>query len=181
MSTDIVPEAKSAAVADLAERINEAHGRAVEHAGKALDHALECGRMLLEAKRAIPHGGWLPWLRENVSFSERTAQAYMRLAERPAAIERMRAEGENLSVRDALKKLATPRVHSLMDELAEYVERAEAGRAARPANVSDWTAEDAKACAASIRGFDELMHRHGLCPGDECCVVCGDDDPEPAA
>lgn len=38
------------------------------------------GRCLTEAKQAIPHGEWLPWLNERVEFSERTAQNFMRLA-----------------------------------------------------------------------------------------------------
>ena len=65
---------------DLAERINEEH-REVESVFKtAVDHALKVGELLLEAKEAAPHGGWLPWVEANCSFSKRTAQAYMRLA-----------------------------------------------------------------------------------------------------
>ena len=41
---------------------------------------LTIGRCLTEAKQAIPHGEWLPWLNERVEFSERTAQNFMRLA-----------------------------------------------------------------------------------------------------
>ena len=40
---------------------------------------LTIGRCLTEAKQAIPHGEWLPWLNERVEFSERTAQNFMRL------------------------------------------------------------------------------------------------------
>lgn len=41
---------------------------------------LTIGRCLTEAKQALPHGEWLPWLNERVEFSERTAQNFMRLA-----------------------------------------------------------------------------------------------------
>ena len=41
---------------------------------------LTIGRCLSEAKQALPHGEWLPWLNERVEFSERTAQNFMRLA-----------------------------------------------------------------------------------------------------
>lgn len=41
---------------------------------------LEIGKLLIEAKEAIPHGDWLPWLRDRVEFSERTAQNFMRVA-----------------------------------------------------------------------------------------------------
>ena len=43
---------------------------------------LDIGRRLLEAKGMLPHGEWLPWLNERVEFSERTAQKFMRLAQK---------------------------------------------------------------------------------------------------
>ena len=41
---------------------------------------LTIGRCLMEAKEMLPHGEWLPWLNEQVEFSERTARNFMRLA-----------------------------------------------------------------------------------------------------
>lgn len=41
---------------------------------------LEIGKRLNEAKRQLSHGEWLPWLREKVDISERSAQDLMRLA-----------------------------------------------------------------------------------------------------
>jgi hypothetical protein len=41
---------------------------------------LTIGRCLTEAKQALPHGEWLPWLNERVEFSERTARNFMRLS-----------------------------------------------------------------------------------------------------
>lgn len=38
------------------------------------------GQRLIEAKELLPHGEWLPWLSDQVEFSERTAQDFMRLA-----------------------------------------------------------------------------------------------------
>lgn len=46
-------------------------------AGNAI---LGIGQRLLEAKAMLPHGEWLPWLTEQVEFSERTARNFMRLA-----------------------------------------------------------------------------------------------------
>ena len=40
----------------------------------------EIGHCLLEAKAQLKHGEWLPWLRDEVAFSEASAQRYMRLA-----------------------------------------------------------------------------------------------------
>jgi hypothetical protein len=66
----------------LAAEINEAHALALKHADSAVEQAMRCGNLLMEAKAKAPHGHWLPWLRQNVEFSERTAQAYMRIAQR---------------------------------------------------------------------------------------------------
>jgi hypothetical protein len=161
---------KSATVADLAIRINEAHARAIEHAGRALDDALACGEMLVQAKARCPHGKWLPWLRGNITFSERTAQSYMQLAGSREAIEREREAG-HFGVKSALKRLATARRYTFEQELSEHVRsQQERRRHAKP--VGQWTPDDARSCIDGIREFDELMHRHGYCGGDCCCLVC---------
>lgn len=41
---------------------------------------MELGQRLCEAKELLPHGEWLPWLANNVQFSERQAQKFMALA-----------------------------------------------------------------------------------------------------
>lgn len=41
---------------------------------------LEIGRRLIEAKEQLEHGEWLPWLENQVDFTERAAQRFMRLA-----------------------------------------------------------------------------------------------------
>ena len=51
--------------------------RLKQDAGNAI---LGIGQRLIEAKAILPHGEWLPWLTEQVEFSERTAQSFMRLA-----------------------------------------------------------------------------------------------------
>lgn len=48
-----------------------------QDAGNAI---LGIGQRLIEAKAMLPHGDWLPWLTEQVEFSERTARNFMRLA-----------------------------------------------------------------------------------------------------
>lgn len=93
---------------ELAKRINEAHRLARDHAQSAIEHALRAGALLLEAKAGLPHGRWLPWLRENVSLSERTVQGYLRLASRQDAIRAKLAADPGLSVRQALGHLSVP-------------------------------------------------------------------------
>lgn len=42
-----------------------------------LSGAIEIGRRLVEAKELVPHGQWEQWLRENVSYSQSTANNLM--------------------------------------------------------------------------------------------------------
>lgn len=46
-------------------------------AGNAI---IEIGKRLHEAKLTLPHGAWGAWLQNDVEFSERTAQNFMRIA-----------------------------------------------------------------------------------------------------
>jgi hypothetical protein len=92
--------AASNSLTDLGARINEAHQLAIGHAGKAIEHAIACGQMLLEAKAKVPHGKWLPWLRDNITFGERSAQGYMRIAQRvPRQIRNGVADFSSLALR----------------------------------------------------------------------------------
>jgi hypothetical protein len=101
------------ALPDLAQAIDREHQAAHQAARNALDHALECGRLLIQAKAAVPHGGWLSWLEANVSFGPRQAQKYMRLAEHEEET-RNATSGSHLgavarwSLNDALGELARP-------------------------------------------------------------------------
>lgn len=47
----------------------------------ALTYAIEIGRRLVEAKAALPHGKWSDWLKNEVDFSQSTANNLMRLFE----------------------------------------------------------------------------------------------------
>lgn len=47
---------------------------------KAGDAIIAIGERLIEAKALLDHGDWLPWLNEQVEFSERTAQEFMRIS-----------------------------------------------------------------------------------------------------
>ena len=45
----------------------------------AVSCAIEIGKRLLEAKDLVPHGEWGKWLKENVNYSQSTANNFMRL------------------------------------------------------------------------------------------------------
>ena len=74
---------------------------------------LAIGQRLTEAKAILPHGEWLPWLTEQVDFSERSAQNFMRLAREwsnPQAL-------ADLGASKALSLLALP-----ADERDQFIE-----------------------------------------------------------
>lgn len=64
-----------------ADRIRELHFGIEEKLRSAVTDAIEIGQLLFEQKAELAHGEWLPWLRVNVGFSERTAQNYLRVFE----------------------------------------------------------------------------------------------------
>ena len=115
---------------------------------------LDIGRRLLEAKGMLSHGEWLPWLNERVEFSERTAQKFMRLAQKwsnPSAL-------ADLGATKALMLLALPEEereqfvedHNVIDmsarQLKEAIrERDEARKAAEAAKADASAAEQARA------------------------------------
>jgi hypothetical protein len=72
----------------LAADIRDAHAGADASALAHATRALDAGRALIEAKSLVRHGRWLPWLKTHCHLAERTAQLYMKLAERdlPPAI-----------------------------------------------------------------------------------------------
>lgn len=93
---------------DLAARINNATGAAESSAKSAMQHALEAGRLLVEAKTLVQHGQWANWLLEHCTVAPRTAQAYMRLSTKLPALPAPEAQRvADLPVREAMRAIAT--------------------------------------------------------------------------
>ena len=115
---------------------------------------LTIGRCLTEAKQALPHGEWLPWLNERVELSERAAQRFMRLSREwsnPTTL-------SDLGASKALMLLALPEPerdqfmedHNVIDMSARQLEQAikdrdEARKAAENAQAEASAAEQARA------------------------------------
>src|SRR5262249_23616473 len=93
---------------DLARQINEAHQEVGAAMRAGLAHARRCGELLALAKGRLPHGGWLPWLRDNRQVSERAAPAYMRVAAHWPELEGKAQHVADLTFRDGLRLLAAP-------------------------------------------------------------------------
>lgn len=94
---------------NIASAINAAHAGVEAAKREGARYAVECGRLLIQAKETVPHGGWDGWLRLNTTVSPRTAQLYMRIARHvesdPAKAQRV----AGLSVREAAAEAAVPR------------------------------------------------------------------------
>lgn len=129
---------------------------------------VDIGLRLIEAKEMLSHGEWLPWLKENVCFSETTAQSYMKVAKEfpnPQLV-------GDLGVRKALTLLALPSAerenfleeHNVIDMTSRELERAiwerdEALKTAEDAQVDARSAEESRAkMEADMRALTEI-HR----------------------
>lgn len=84
--------------------INREYLLAIECGRNAVAHAIECGKLLLDAKEDCLHGEWSEWIDTNFSGSLRTAQKFMRLAN---ASSTTLLTGDNLT--DALATISTPK------------------------------------------------------------------------
>ena len=117
----------------LAAQINEAHKEACASVRTALGHAARAGDFLLEAKRQLGHGAWLPWLRQHCTdVSERMAQKYMQLARELPKLTAKAPRVADLSLREAIHLVSvTGQIAALAPELQDQVfQRVEQG--ARP-------------------------------------------------
>jgi hypothetical protein len=104
----------------LTKRINEEHRRCEAAFRSGVEHALRAGELLIEAKESVPHGSWGAWLADNFEGSARTAQAYMRVARARKQFEDPKTQRvADLSLREAIKELSTPRAKSLERDAPE--------------------------------------------------------------
>ena len=90
-------------------RANEAHARTLRCAHETVVHAIEAGKELLRLKANVPHGRWLVELEASFIGDARTAQRYMHLAKHAEELQRKNDTVSHLTIRDALKMLASPR------------------------------------------------------------------------
>ena len=101
----------------------------------ALSYAIEIGRRLDEAKDLLPHGEWSEWLKNEVNFSQSTANNYMMLFKEYGDVQISIFGAElksqtlgNLSYSKALKLLSIP-----SDEREEF---------AKDNNIEDMSVRD---------------------------------------
>ena len=66
-------------LADLASAINTEHEHVFDNVVSALEHAIQCGIKLTEAKEIVPEGNWERWVEHNLTISKSQVNRYMRL------------------------------------------------------------------------------------------------------
>ena len=66
------------------------------------------GELLTEQKAGMKHGNWLPWIKENLPFSERTARDYLRFYDRREELKTARVA----DMAEARKFLEVPKQHA---------------------------------------------------------------------
>jgi hypothetical protein len=99
------------ALPDLVTRIEAEHEAANRDARSALEHAVRCGELLAQAKASLEHGQWLRWIGDHLSFGERQAQKYLRLAACKAELANTNS-GSDFTINGVLAALAEPRAGS---------------------------------------------------------------------
>jgi hypothetical protein len=110
---------KAMALTDLADRINVEHEQCLGALNAGLDHAREVGRLLAQVREQLPHGQFQAWVRENRSFSARTARNYLRVFTHWPEIEAKRQRVAVLGYRQAMRLLSSPQpTHSFWSEEA---------------------------------------------------------------
>ena len=146
-----------------------------------LGYAIEIGRRLKEAKAMLDHGQWGPWLREEVDFSQSSANNFMRIFEEYGA-QQVSLFGDansqalgNLPYTHALRLLALPaeeRESFVEEHHAEELstreleklirERDEARRAEQDAREKAAAADKARAAAEELAKGAEDARRDAL-------------------
>jgi hypothetical protein len=96
----------STELAILADEINHHHHECEVSFTTGANHAIEAGRLLLDAKKRCAHGDWGPWLGANFAGSKRTAQIYIQLAKDPAILGANAQRVSHLSLRSAAAQLS---------------------------------------------------------------------------
>jgi hypothetical protein len=122
----------------LADKVRSAADRIRERVKKTVEDIIEVGNDLLAVKESLPHGQFLPWLKAEFGWGERSAQNFMNVAEQFKS-----AKIADLPIQpSAAYFLAAPSIPVEARERA--VEKAEAGEEITFATAREIVAETRK-------------------------------------
>lgn len=107
-------------LSNLANSIRSEHACCQQALGSFFRHALECGRLLHEAKAKVENGNWIKWFKTNFDFSIGTAENYMRIFSRyPELKKKTSVDLDSISIREALRLISSPKTESAKDYQVE--------------------------------------------------------------
>lgn len=86
-------------------KIVELHKEILNSLKMSLEKGIEIGHLLREQKDNLEHGKWLPWIKDNLPFSDQTARNYIRLYDRKDELKIKTV----LNLKDAYKLLNPPK------------------------------------------------------------------------
>lgn len=141
-------------VGELASLHAKAHGSAQAsraEAGKAVDFALRCGQLLIQAKEQLGHGQYKKWLADNerdLGFSYRTSCNYVRLSNVQALAHLPKAEAETMKLRDAYRYLG---IMPAKPKLGERIGASKASRVTVRINTPVKLANDLRMAVVRLR------------------------------
>src|SRR5215218_2567990 len=118
-------EATTVELLTLAELINAEHRACEAAATRAIEHAIRCGALLIEAKQSKKHGGWMDWIAQNFEGSQDLANKYMKVARNSERVMNLARSGRSISLRGALEEIKTAKEEGRAARLrrAESMER----------------------------------------------------------
>lgn len=120
----------------LGKQINEMHNLAVQSGNTAINHSLECGELLNEARNQckINKISFSDWIYDNCKFERRQAYSYLKVFESKKLIVQ-RAAQSDVSIRGALSFLSDIKKAERKDELNRQQDDINAGRIVLPDGV----------------------------------------------
>jgi len=90
---------------DCVDEISRLHNEIFQQAETMLQNIMRIGELLVQQKQKLPHGQFTKWVEENLPFTNRTAQNYMKVFRNKEQL-----KNENVSVlSDAYNILKLPR------------------------------------------------------------------------
>jgi DUF3102 family protein len=143
MSSTTRALATQADLKELGDNIRGWHQQVRLALGNALSFAMDAGDALIAAQQRLPHGSWLPWLKNHCDLGERTAQLYMQLADGRATIEsQIRSSAADLSLRAALRLIAPKKAERSARESTAPVNKSSRWLTASADLFAAWNAAD---------------------------------------
>lgn len=103
----------------LAKKINRSHEQCLGAARTTLQHALETGDLLIQAKEAAKHGTWEKWVKENCRFGFREAQRYMKVAKGISTLQAQGVDTTEMALTEVLGRLRKSKPNGEQNEATE--------------------------------------------------------------